>query len=251
MDGHVSDESFRPLPNAPPTTFGRRLAFCARLMFDLQVFTVYRDLRRHLRGYRGNVLDVGCGLSPYRFLLDEHTTLYVGIDIHDAERFDYANPMIVTFDGEHIPFPDGHFDAVICTEVLEHVANYQQLVDEIHRVMKDGAEAIVTVPWSARFHYVPFDFFRFTPSSLHAIFAGFAESNITPRGTDVSVIASKLVILWFRNAFPRKKRNLAWAPLWVLVSPFILIMMGVAHMCTWAGAGSSDDPLGYTIVATK
>jgi ubiquinone/menaquinone biosynthesis C-methylase UbiE len=247
----VSTESFRPLPNTPPTTFARKLTFFARLMFDLQVSTVYRDLRRRLPGFRGDVLDVGCGLSPYRFLLDARTTQYVGVDILDAERFDYANPGIVSFDGEHIPFPDGRFDAVICTEVLEHVANYQQLVDEIHRVMKVGAEAIVTVPWSARFHYVPYDFFRYTPSSLSTIFAGFAESSITPRGTDISVIASKLAVLWFRNAFPKQKRKLAWVPLWVLVSPLFLVVMAVAHLCTWTGAGSSDDPLGYTIVATK
>ena len=92
------------------------------------------------------MLDVGCGQSPYRFLLDNGTTAYTGIDIIDAERFDYVNPEIVPFDGEYIPFSDGHFDLVICSEVLEHVSNFQQLVDEIHRVIKDGAQVIVTVP---------------------------------------------------------------------------------------------------------
>jgi SAM-dependent methyltransferase len=247
----VSTESFRPLPNTPPSSFSGKTRFYGRMLLDLQVWTVYRELRRHLPKYRGDVLDVGCGQSPYRFLLDEQATGYTGIDIFDAEKFDYDNPEIVAFDGEHIPFPDESFDAVICTEVLEHASNYQQLVDEIHRVMKDGAEAIVTVPWSARFHYIPYDFFRYTPSSLGTMFAGFATSSITPRGTDISVIGSKLAILWFRNAFPAQRRKYVWAPLWLLASPLFLFVVAVAHICTWFGVGSSDDPLGYTIVVTK
>ncbi len=228
-----------------------KVVFVGRRVFDLQVATIYHDLRRRLPEYRGEVLDVGCGLSPYRSLLDSKLTRYVGIDISDSAKFDTANPEVVSFDGEHIPFPDNHFDAVICTEVLEHVANFQQLIDEIHRVMKDGAAAIVTVPWSARFHYVPYDFFRFTPSSLSTMFAGFSESKISPRGTDISVIGSKLVVLWFRNLIPKHKRRLVWIPLWVITIPLLLVGIGVAHLCTWTGIGSIDDPLGYTIVAKK
>ncbi len=247
----MSTESFRPRPNTAPTTPWRKLRFYGRMWLDLQVWTVFRDLQRRLPAYRGEVLDVGCGQSPYRFLLDKATTTYTGIDIFEAERFDYANPEIVPFDGEHIPFPDGHFDAVICTEVLEHASNYQQLVDEIHRVMKDGAEAIVTVPWSARFHYVPYDFFRYTPSSLTSMFQGFAAADISARGTDLSVIGSKLVVVWFRNAFPTRRRRIAWAPLWIIASPIFILAILIARLCTQYDVGSSDDPLGYTIVATK
>lgn len=244
-------ESFRPVSNTPPTTAVGKVKFYGRMLFDLQVLTVYRDLRKHLPGFRGNVLDVGCGQSPYHFLLRDESTHYVGIDISDADKFDYENSDIVPFDGEHIPFPDGHFDAVICTEVLEHVSNFQGLVDEIHRVMRDGGGAIITVPWSARFHYIPYDFFRYTPSSLGTMFAGFREATITPRGTDISVIASKLVVLWFRNLLPADRRKRGLVPLWILASPLLGLVLAIAHVCTIRGKGSSDDPLGYTIVVTK
>jgi len=197
------------------------------------------------------VLDLGCGQSPYQFLLDGKLTEYVGIDISDAEKFDYRNADVVPFDGEHIPFPDGHFDAVICTEVLEHVANFQALANEIHRVMKNGGQAIVTVPWSARFHYVPFDFFRYTPSSLSKIFDGFREVSINSRGTDISVIGSKIVVLWFRNLVPSRRWRFLFSPLWFVTSPIMLLALLVAQICTLAGAGSTDDPLGYTVLLTK
>jgi SAM-dependent methyltransferase len=244
-------ESFRPVSNTPPTTFVGKIKFYGRMLFDLQVLTVYRDLRKCLPELRGKVLDVGCGQSPYRFLLDPKTTQYIGIDISDADKFDYENSEIVPFDGEHIPFLDGHFDAVVCTEVLEHVSQFQGLVDEIQRVMRDGGQAIITVPWSARFHYIPHDYFRYTPSSLDVIFGKFREVIITPRGTDISVIGSKLVVLWFRHLVPSDPRKRALVPLWVLASPLLGLILAVVHVCTIKGTGSTDDPLGYTIVARK
>ena len=247
----MSTESFRPRPNTSTTTILREVRFYVRMWLDLQVWTVQRDLRRRLPAYRGDVPDVGCGQSPYRFLLDKETMTYTGIDTIDVERFDYVNPEIVPFNGEHIPFPDGHLDAVTCTEVLEHVSNFQQLVYEIHRVMKEGAEVIVTVPWSARFHYVPYDFFRYTPSSLNSMFGGFANSNVTSRGADLSVIGSKLVVVRFRNAFPTQRRRIAWSSLWVIASPLFFLAILVARLCTRFDVGSSDDPLGCTIVSTK
>jgi hypothetical protein len=135
--------------------------------------------------------------------------------------------------------------------VLEHVPHFQVLVDEMHRVMKDGAEIIATVPWSARYHYVPHDFFRYTPSSLRTMFSAFRDVEISPRGSDVSAIGSKLVVLWFRNMLPARRRKLVFVPLWILASPVLLVSLAIVHICTSTGAGSTDDPLGYTIVARK
>jgi SAM-dependent methyltransferase len=247
----LNRESFRPVANTPPTGWAGKTKFFGRMLLDLQVLTIYRAVRDRLPNYKGDVLDVGCGQSPYRFLLDPATTRYVGIDIIDADKFDYRNSDVVTFDGVHIPFPDDSFDAVICTEVLEHVADFQGLVDEIRRVMKEGAEAIVTVPWSARRHYVPYDYFRYTPSTLATVFDRFREVEIETRGTDVSTIVSKLVILWFRNLFPQGRRGWWFVPLWIVASPILAVALVVAHVCMLAGVGSNDDPLGYTIVVTK
>jgi len=247
----LKTESFRPVRNSPPTTPAGKVKFYGRMLLDLQVLTVYRDLRRDLPRFRGRILDVGCGESPYRFLLDQMTTEYVGIDVVDAHNFDYENSETVPFDGEHIPFPECSFDAVICTEVLEHVSHFQVLVDEIHRVLREGGEAIVTVPWSARNHYIPHDFFRYTPVSLSTIFAAFGRVTISPRGTDISAIGSKIVVLWIRNLLPSRRRSLVLVPFWLLVSPLLGLFVAIAHICTRTGTGSTDDPLGYTIRVTK
>ena len=249
--GRLNTESFRPVRNSPPATAFNKLTFYGRMLLDLQVLTVFRDLRKDLPRFRGRVLDVGCGESPYRFLLDDRVTQYVGVDIFDPQPFERRMKKIVAFDGVRLPFLEQAFDAVICTEVLEHVMNFQLLIDEIHRVMRAGGKAVLTVPWSARNHYIPYDFYRYTPARLTTMFAAFQSVSISERGTDISSIGSKMVVLWFRNLVPSKRSKLALVPFWILTSPLLIASLVIAHICTLTRTGSIDDPLGYTIRVTK
>jgi len=244
-------EGFRPYSNTPPTGLAGKLKFYGRMVLDLQILTIYRDLRDVVPAFKGNVLDVGCGQSPYRFLLDGRQTKYFGIDIADAGKFDYQNPDISRFGGEAIPFDDNQFDAMICTEVLEHVQNYQKLADEIHRVMKPGATGIVTIPWSARCHYIPWDFFRYTPSSLKAMFGRFSMVRVTSRGTDICSIANKVIVIWFRNLLPGRLWRWLFVPIWIALSPVLIFIVVLAHFALWFHLGSDDDPLGYTVILKK
>ena len=244
-------EGFRPVNNTPPTSFSGKIKFYGRMLLDLQILTIYRDIVKTIPVFKGNVLDVGCGQSPYKFLLNAADTKYFGVDIVDAEKFDYDNSDITPFDGENIPFEDGKFDGLICTEVLEHVQNYQKLIDEMHRVMKKGGTGIVTIPWSARYHYIPYDFFRYTPSSLKTMFSKFSEAKIKNRGTDIANIANKVIVLWFRNLIPSQIWKWIFVPVWVALSPTLITVVLLAHLSLLLNFGSDEDPLGYTIIVKK
>ncbi len=52
----------------------------------------------------------------------------------------------VVGDASALPFPDDTFDAVVCSEVLEHVLLPKDVVSEIYRVLKSGGTAALTVP---------------------------------------------------------------------------------------------------------
>jgi SAM-dependent methyltransferase len=244
-------ESFRPLKNTPPDTLKSKVLFWGRMLADFQVITIHRDLKKILKSFQGSVLDVGCGQSPYQHLIEKYSSNYTGIDIVDADKFDYKNSCMLSFNGEDIPFENETFDSLICTEVLEHVFNYQKLADEMYRVLKPGAIAFITVPWSARFHYIPYDFFRYTPSSLKIIFSKFNEIHITSRGTDISVIVNKILVIWMRSIKPDQAIKLILIPICILFFPFVIVTLLIAHLSIIFNIGSTTDPLGYTILLKK
>ena len=258
MSPTASNEAFQPRAHWAPNTPLRRLLFNLRLTADLQTNTIQRDLRRLLSGFSGRILDVGCGNSPFRPLLNAATTEYQGIDVQAAASFGYRNTDTVYYDGHVIPFTDQSFDAFLCTEVLEHIAEPTEMIGEIHRVLKPGGFGIITIPWSARFHYQPHDFHRYTPSMLELLFRPFAERTITPRGTDLSCIASKVVVAYIRNLLrikPARAQDWIIAPFRILVavlaSPVLLGSLLLGHGGILFGLGSTDDPLGYTVVVRK
>lgn len=54
--------------------------------------------------------------------------------------------------GLRLPFAEHSFDTVICSEVLEHIPDYQSMLTEIHRVLKPGGTLAISVPraWPER-----------------------------------------------------------------------------------------------------
>lgn len=244
-------EQFKPISNTPPVGLFGNMKFYGRMLFDLQILTIYKDLKKHMPALHGNILDIGAGYSPYKFLLNNKITSYFGIDITEAHQFGYKNPDVILYDGKNIPFKDGMFDAIICTEVLEHVQDFQYLINEIYRTAKECANIFVTIPWSARYHYIPYDYFRYTPTSLLSMFSKFSNIQIKNRGTDFSVVGSKIIVIFFRGFFPLKKWKYIFLPVYIICLPVLIISMLIAHLSILFNIGSPDDPLGYTIILKK
>lgn len=69
---------------------------------------------------------------------------------------------------------EGHFDFVVCTEVLEHVLDPFAAVKEIHRILKLGGIAFVSVPFNFRIHGPLPDCWRFTRYGLEVLFKDFS-----------------------------------------------------------------------------
>ncbi len=244
-------EGFKPIKNEPPATVIKKIKFYGRMILDLQILTIYTDIKKEFPYYKGKVLDIGCGQSPYKYLLNKMETEYKGIDVAEASDFDYINKDITFFDGKNIPFDNNTFDAIICTEVLEHVYEHQHLVDEIYRVSKPGAKGIITIPFSARYHYIPHDFYRYTPSALERIFGKFSKIEIIPRGTDVLSICAKIIVLFYRNMLPDNIIKIIFLPFWIAILPVLGITVLVAHISRIFNLGSDLDPLGYTVKIVK
>ena len=216
-----------PLPHTPG-----KFAFFLRSIFDFQVITVKRHLKKCRINKGDKVLDVGAGLSPYKHLILESGGIYTGIDSNVSADFKYDNKEIIKYDGINIPFEDNSFDWIICTEVLEHVESPFDFTKELYRV---GKNLFLTVPFSARFHYKPHDYFRFTPTTLTKMFSVFRDAEIMPRGNELTVISNKLAVFSLNY------------PIFILILPFSILLGYISLL----GLGSVDDPLGYSVIAKK
>jgi SAM-dependent methyltransferase len=241
-------EGFPPVFNSPPgDKISGKVRFFLRSLLDMQVASVYYHLRPWLNKRSGTLLEVGCGAQPYRHLVPADCR-YTGLDWEEAEaHFNYQIPDTVYYDGERFPFADGSFDSLFHTEVLEHVYHFGQFLAECHRILKPSGALFFTVPFQARYHYIPHDFFRYTPAALERMLAeaGFSKVEIRPRGSDITVAAYKNMSVIYRWL----KSGPVGIAAGILLSPLALPVLIVGWLSLRISIGSRDDCLGYTVIA--
>ena len=108
------------------------------------------------------MLDMGCGGGRHAFesvrrgarvvaldysfpeLVDVRSTYYAMVEA--GEITDKAETNSVRGDALRLPFPDGTFDRIIASEVLEHIPDDTGAIAELTRVLRPGGSMAVTVP---------------------------------------------------------------------------------------------------------
>jgi SAM-dependent methyltransferase len=112
-------------------------------------------IRRAILAYRpATVLDAGCGRGFYLRLLHELPGIreIYGVDTNEtylraaAQHVRSERVGLARADITDLPFPDGRFDLVICSEVLEHVRDDDRALEELARVIRPGGHLVITVP---------------------------------------------------------------------------------------------------------
>ena len=68
----------------------------------------------------------------------------------------------VQSDAAWLPFVDESFDAVVCSELLEHVPDPPSVLKEAFRVLRRGGVILICVPFIYQIHGDPYDFGRYT-----------------------------------------------------------------------------------------
>lgn len=205
----------------PPLT--ERRAYTARFksetfMVPLLKRAIEEAITKYAAKSAGNALDVGCGGQPFRPDLEDRGLKYFGLDVNptDGVNVDFFDPI----DGSLGPDVrmSGPYDFILCTEVLEHVADWPRAFENLASLLAPGGKLVLTAPHFYFLHEEPYDFFRPT---IHAFehFARLHDLNIleiAPLGDAWDVLGTLLAACRFKAADPSLlSRSLAWA-LWKL-----------------------------------
>jgi SAM-dependent methyltransferase len=220
---------------------------------DLQAASLWRDLRPALSRVSGTLVDVGCGAQPYRALLPPGAT-YIGLDTDSAAgEFGYDLPGIRRIDDSgRWPVGDGESTVVLATETLEHVIDPAAFLAEAFRCVKPGGRLILTVPFAARWHYVPYDYWRFTPSGLRVLLerAGFEDVVVHGRGNEWTVALYKLLGVLLSFALPQNRPGAIRIGIRALLTAAPIATLAAAANISLRGR-PGDDCLGYTAYAVR
>lgn len=130
---------------------------------------LYENITKYSHYMTGKCMDFGCGIQPYKRLLP--AVEYVGVEIETENK----RKGVIYYDGHKLPFKNEVFDSVISSQVFEHVANIDEIVVELKRVLKSGGVMLITVPFAYPRHCEPFDYRRWTLQGIKIFFeeAGF------------------------------------------------------------------------------
>jgi SAM-dependent methyltransferase len=158
----------------------------------------------------------------------------------DTSRID------VVSDITGIPLPDGSFDAILCSEVLEHVPEPTHALDEFERLLRPGGKLILTAPFASMVHMAPYHFcsgFSRYWYEHHLQARGFAIEQLVPNGDWYAFLEQEIGRL---GGMERAARNWAW-PLAYLVS-----FAGRGYLRLRARVQAADlATFGWHCVATK
>lgn len=121
---------------------------------------LYKFIKNNSGFINGKVLDVGCGLKPYKNLFGYKE--YIGIDVENEGHSHAKEDIDFYYDGKILPFENNSYDNAVCFEVLEHVFDPDLFLTEINRVLKPKGHLLMTTPFIWNEHEIPNDYGRYS-----------------------------------------------------------------------------------------
>lgn len=115
---------------------------------------------------QGRALDVGCGRQPFRKTLEAAGYSYFSLDAQQniENTVDVVGAIDAPLASQIIE--QGPFDFILCTEVLEHVADWDMAFQNLTNLLNQGGRVLITCPHFYQLHEEPYDFWRPTLHSL-------------------------------------------------------------------------------------
>jgi SAM-dependent methyltransferase len=199
---------------------------------------LFRRWLTKVSGSKLSVLDVGGRIQPYRALLSGREGKYVAVDMRLSPR------VTLLAVAEEIPLCSEQFDLVICTQVLQYVADPARAMGEILRLLKPGGHLLMSVP-AAYPRDSEHECWRFLPNGLKTLAAGFSRVEIAAEGGTISG-ACRTIAIWITMfARPRFLRRI------LCYSVVPGLNLGAIALESLFGKGNDQFAVNYSLFAQK
>ncbi|MEM9413955.1 MAG: methyltransferase domain-containing protein [Planctomycetota bacterium] len=148
-----------------------------------------------------------------------------------------------------IPEPDASFDAVLCTEVFEHVPDPISALRELARLLRPGGTLILTAPFVSNTHYSPYHFctgFSRYFYEQHLAESGLVVESIDTNGSFFDVLAQELRrVPWVANRYCNRRPGL------LLRAATALTLRGIDRLARHDQGSDEYLAFGLQVVAHK
>ena len=210
------------------------------------------------RGTR--VLDVGAGSAPYRSLFDgcDYKTQDFSQLRPEQLRFGSYTPIDLVSEADDIPVPDGSFEVIICTEVLEHVPEPIRVLREFGRILAPGGRLILTAPLGSGIHQEPYHFYGgYTPYWYRRFLteAGFQSIEIAANAGTLRHVAQETIrFVQMTRPFGFAASwyvQLLWAPCWLILAPILALGVPLAARFLDRFDREQRFTVGYHVTAVR
>jgi SAM-dependent methyltransferase len=145
--------------------------------FLLQPIASRRELHKQLHEMflahmpkQALVYDIGCGQKPFAEFLRGKVRNHVGVDL--ADGFYAPDRVDLVGTAYDVPAPNGSADAIILSQVIEHLETPLLAMKEASRLLKPGGILFLSFPFLYPQHAQPRDYLRYTEYYLKSRLAG-------------------------------------------------------------------------------
>jgi len=151
-------------------------------------------------------------------------------DIINIDIFAF-NEVDIVADGIDLPIKDHSVDVIFNTAMLEHVANPEIIIHEMHRILKPEGDFFCYLPFIVPFHAAPIDFHRWTTEGVRHCFKMFEQTEVVigagPTSGMLWVVQEWLAILFSFGS--RTIHDVIFIFLMVITAPIKLMDLLLVH----------------------
>ena len=139
-----------------------------------RIIDIRRDVRETLQLYFSKYLktdmtiyDIGCGSKPFAEFLKDKVYSHVGVDIDDG--FYDSSHIDVIGSAYEVPVEDNAADALVSSQVIEHLNRPIDAIQEMARLLKPQGVLFLSFPFLYPIHAAPHDHMRYTEHYINEV----------------------------------------------------------------------------------